>query len=65
MRIARIAAPTGPRHVVQDTDRWLEIADPFAAQPRFTGNGVSGRDGPVTRPGPTVGRTWDGPQWAR
>jgi len=38
MRIARIAAPTGPRHVVQDTDRWLEIADPFAAQPRFTGN---------------------------
>ena len=38
MRIARIATPTGPHHVVQDTDRWSEIADPFAAQPRFTGN---------------------------
>ena len=38
MRIARIATRTGPHHVIQDTDRWLEIADPFAAQPRFTGN---------------------------
>ncbi len=38
MRIARIATPTGRHHAVQDTDRWLEIADPFAAQPRFTGN---------------------------
>jgi len=38
MRIARIATPAGRHHVVQYTDRWLEIADPFAAQPRFTGN---------------------------
>ncbi len=38
MRIARIATPTGPQFVIQDTDRWMEIADPFAAQPRFTGN---------------------------
>ena len=30
--------PPGRHHVVQDTDRWLEIADPFAAEPRFTGN---------------------------
>jgi 2-keto-4-pentenoate hydratase/2-oxohepta-3-ene-1,7-dioic acid hydratase in catechol pathway len=38
MRIARIATRTGRHHVVQDTDRWLEIADPFAARPQFTGN---------------------------
>lgn len=38
MRIARIATRTGRHHVVQDTDRWLEIADPFAAQPQYTGN---------------------------
>jgi hypothetical protein len=38
MRIARIASPTGPHHVVHHIDRWLEIADPFAAEPRLTGN---------------------------
>jgi 2-keto-4-pentenoate hydratase/2-oxohepta-3-ene-1,7-dioic acid hydratase in catechol pathway len=38
MRIARIATDTGPRFAVQDTDRWLEIADPFATHLRFTGN---------------------------
>jgi len=65
MRIARIASPTGPHHVVHHIDRWLEIADPFAAEPRLTGKRESGRHGPVARPGPIIGRAWDGPQWAR
>ncbi|HEY5788425.1 MAG TPA: Rv2993c-like domain-containing protein, partial [Microlunatus sp.] len=30
MRIARIATPDGPRHVVADGSDWVEIADPFA-----------------------------------
>ncbi|MGH3639528.1 MAG: fumarylacetoacetate hydrolase family protein [Mycobacterium sp.] len=38
MRIARIATRTGQHHVVQDSDRWLEIVDPFATPPRFTGS---------------------------
>jgi 2-keto-4-pentenoate hydratase/2-oxohepta-3-ene-1,7-dioic acid hydratase in catechol pathway len=38
MRIARVASLSRPHHVVQDADRWLEIADPFAPQRRFTGN---------------------------
>jgi 2-keto-4-pentenoate hydratase/2-oxohepta-3-ene-1,7-dioic acid hydratase in catechol pathway len=38
MRIARIATRTGRHHVIQDDDRWLEITDPFAPEPHFTGN---------------------------
>jgi 2-keto-4-pentenoate hydratase/2-oxohepta-3-ene-1,7-dioic acid hydratase in catechol pathway len=38
MRIARIATRTGRHHVVGGTDGWLEVADPFAAVPQFTGN---------------------------
>jgi 2-keto-4-pentenoate hydratase/2-oxohepta-3-ene-1,7-dioic acid hydratase in catechol pathway len=37
MRIARIATPDGPRHVVADGDDWVEIADPYADNVLRTG----------------------------
>jgi len=37
MRIARIATDQGPCSVIQQDDHWLEVMDPFADTPQFTG----------------------------